>query len=313
MRIVITGAAGMLGTDLIKVLDNEEYELHGIDIKEPSYNLQLKTYNLLDITDAQETYRIITKINPDLVIHTAAYTKVDDCEKNSELAYRVNSLGTRNLALACQRFDTALMYISTDYVFDGEKGVPYVEYDQPNPASVYGESKYWGERFVQSLLTKFYIVRTSGLYGMNGDHFVKSIRNLALEKKELKVVKDQVSSTTYSKDLAQAIAKLISPPASRNQAAVSHLYGIWHITNSESCSWYEFAREIISLSRYKVKLTAITARELKRPAKRPQYSVLANHSWQLEGWKPLRNWKEALKDYLREEKAKNRVQGPVNS
>ena len=142
MRIVITGVAGMLGTDLINVLE-DKHELHGVDIKELTHHLPLTSYNLLDISDAQETYRIITKINPDLVIHTAAYTDVDGCDKNADLAYRVNALGTRNIALACQRFDAALLYISTDYVFDGEKDNPYFEYDKPNPQSIYAKSKFW--------------------------------------------------------------------------------------------------------------------------------------------------------------------------
>lgn len=306
MRIVITGVAGMLGTDLIKVLQNEEHELHGIDIREPTYHLQLKTYNLLDITNAQETYRVITRINPDLIIHTAGYTKVDDCEKNVDLVYRVNALGTRNLALACQRFDAALMYISTDYVFDGEKGSPYLEYDKPRPQSAYGKSKFWGELFVQSLLTKFYIIRTSGLFGVNGDNFVKTIQNLVSQKKELKVVKDQITSPTYTKDLANAISHLISFNISAKGGSAfggqpstfNGLYGIWHITNTGSCSWHEFAREILRLSKYNVKLTGITSEELKRPAKRPKYSVLANYCWQLEGWKLLRPWEDALTDYL---------------
>ncbi len=298
MKVVITGATGMLGSDLITVL-NDKYELHGLDIKELPHHLSLASYNLVDITDTQETYRVITKINPDLVIHTAAYTDVDGCEKNSDLAYRVNALGTRNVALACQRFDAALMYISTDYVFDGEKDNPYFEYDKPNPQSIYAKSKFWGEEYVHQLLNKFYIVRTSGLFGKNGKNFVKAILNLAQQEKKIKVVNDQTTSPTYTKDIANAISQLISFNVQRS--TFNGLYGIWHVTNSGSCSWYEFAKEILQITNSEVEIYSIISSELKRPAKRPKYSVLNNYCWQLEGWKLLRHWKDALKEYLSEE------------
>lgn len=300
MRIIITGAAGMLGTDLVNVL-KDEHELHGVDVKELSYKSPLKSYNLLDITDVQQTYDVITKINPDLVIHTAGYTDVDGCEGKPDVAYMVNGIGTRNIALACQRFDAALMYVSTDYVFDGKKQKPYLEYDKPNPQSIYAKSKYWGENFVQHLLNKFYIVRSSGLFGENGRNFVKTILNLTQQRKEIKVVKDQITSPTYTKDLAEAISKLISPAVSQRQDAVSHLYGIWHITNSSSCSWYDFAKEILKITGNKLKITSITSKDLKQPAKRPKYSVLNNYCWQLQGWKLLRSYKDALSDYLSQE------------
>ena len=300
MRIIITGAAGMLGADLVNVL-KDKHELHGVDIRELTYKLPLTTYHLLDITDAQQTYNVITKINPDLVIHTAAYTDVDGCEEKPDIAYMVNGIGTRNIALACQRFDAALMYISTDYVFDGEKEKPYLEHDKPNPQSIYAKSKYWGENFTQHLLNKFYIVRTSGLFGKNGKNFVKTILNLAQEKKEIKIVKDQITSPTYTKDLAEGISRLISPVTSQNQEAISHLYGIWHITNSGFCSWYDFAKEILRITSNKLEITSISSKDLKRPAKRPKYSVLNNYCWQLQGWKLLREWKDALRDYLSQE------------
>ncbi len=297
MRILITGACGMLGRDLVEVF-SEGQELYLLDVQKfpSSMSSQFSTLTL-DITDSARTYREVTKINPDIVIHSAAYTDVDGCETNRDLAFRVNALGTRNIALACQRFDTELLYISTDFVFDGEKGEPYLEFDRPNPQNIYGKSKYWGELYVESLVNKFYIVRSSWLFGKNGKNFVSTILDLAKQKKEIEVVNDQIGSPTYTKDLAQAIAQLIGGE-SKDSITRASLYGIWHITNSGQCSWYEFAGEILQDSDVLVK--PITSEELNRPAKRPRFSALENSVRKLQGWKPLRHWKEALKDYLKE-------------
>lgn len=297
MRILITGACGMLGSDLVEVL-SEGQELYLLDVQKfpSSLSSQFSTL-ILDITDSAETYREITRINPDIVIHSAAYTDVDGAETNMDLAFRVNALGTRNIALACQRFDTELLYISTDFVFDGEKGEPYLEFDRPNPQSIYGKSKYWGEMYIDSLLNRFYIVRSSWLFGKNGKNFVTTILNLTKQKKEIEVVNDQIGSPTYTKDLARAIAQLIGREG-KDSITRANLYGIWHITNSGQCSWYEFAGEILQDS--DVLLKPITSEELNRPAKRPKFSVLENSVRKLQGWKSLRHWKEALKDYLKE-------------
>ncbi len=290
----------MLGVDLWKELEGE-CELYGIDIKKnDKVKLTDGEFRELDITDRDKTYELITKINPELVIHTAAYTDVDGCEANSDLAYKVNMLGVRNVALACQRFDAALLYISTDFVFDGEKGKPYVEFDLPNPLSIYARSKYYGELYVQKLLSKFYIVRTAWLYGENGKNFVDTIINLAKEKDHLEIVNDQTGSPTYTKDLAKALNRLVTSSLSLKGAP----YGIWHITNSGYCSWYDFAKEIINqlkIGNYKLKveeIRPISSEKLNRPAKRPGFSVLNNFCWHLEGWDKLRDWKEALAEYL---------------
>lgn len=290
----------MLGIKLCKELEGK-HKLYGVDIKKNNkVKLTDSEFEELDITDRGKTYKLITKINPELVIHTAAYTDVDGCEINKELAYKVNMIGTRNVALACQRFDAALLYISTDFVFDGEKGKPYVEFDLPNPLSIYAKSKYYGELYVQTLLNKFYIVRTAWLYGKNGKNFVETIINLAKEKTLLEIVNDQVSSPTYTKDLARALSKLITSSLSPNSGS----YGIWHITNSGYCSWYDFAREIVEqlkIGKYKLKveeIRTISSENSNRPAKRPRFSVLENFCWHLEGWDKLRTWKEALHDYL---------------
>jgi len=297
MRILITGACGMLGRDLVEVLSQDQ-ELYLLDKQAfpPFLTSQFSTLTV-DITDSEKIYREVTKINPDIVIHAAAYTDVDGCETNRDLAFKVNALGTRNIALACQRFDTELLYISTDFVFDGEKGEPYVEFDRPDPQSIYGKSKYWGELYISSLLNRYYIVRTSWLFGKSGENFVTKILNLTKEKKEIEVVDDQTGSPTYTKDLARAIAKLILAEGEDISSRAS-LYGIWHITNSGQCSWYEFAREILQGSSVSVK--PITSEQLNRPARRPKFSVLENRVWRLQGWGSLRHWKEALKDYLKE-------------
>lgn len=297
MRILITGACGMLGRDLVEVL-SEGQELYLLDEEtfSPSLSSRFSTLTL-DITDSAKTYREVTRINPDIVIHSAAYTDVDGCETNRDLAFRVNALGTRNIVLACQRFDTELLYISTDFVFNGEKGEPYLEFDRPDPQSIYAKSKYWGELYIESLLNRFYIVRSSWLFGKNGKNFVDAILKLAKEKKEIEVVNDQIGSPTYTKDLSRAIGQLIGTERKDSSTRTS-LYGIWHITNSGQCSWYEFAREILQDSGVRVK--PITSDELNRAARRPKFSVLENGVWKLQGWKPLRHWKEALKDYLKE-------------
>ncbi|MEW6556230.1 MAG: dTDP-4-dehydrorhamnose reductase [Elusimicrobiota bacterium] len=294
MKIVITGC-GMLGYDLCKVLENEE--VFCLDIIEPNFQFPISNFQFCDISDFEKTYKTITKINPEIVIHTAAWTDVDGAEKKPADCYRINVLGTRNVALACQRFDTAMVYISTDYVFDGEKKEPYIEFDKPNPLSVYGKSKYFGEVIVQQLLNKFFIVRSSWLYGKNGKNFVKTVLEKTKTEKELKIVNDQFGCPTYTKDLAEAIKVLLS---TLNSQLSTGLYGIYHITNSGSCSWYEFAETILRITNCRLRITPTTTEELNRPAKRPKNSVLKNFVWELNGFESLRNWKDALKDYLKE-------------
>jgi dTDP-4-dehydrorhamnose reductase len=291
MRILITGACGMLGVDLVNELA-EQHELLLVDIKPlPSGISKSMQFIKIDITDGSGFFKKATSINPDIVIHTAAYTDVDGSESNADTAFRVNAIGTRNVALACQRFDTVMLYISTDYVFNGEKKEPYTELDSPDPRSVYGKSKYWGELYVQQLLNKFYIVRTSGVFGKNGKNFVSTIIDSARKGKGLRVVNDQFTAPTYTSDLAGAIKKLIN----------TDQYGIWHVTNGGSCSWCEFAEEIIKNINIKTSIEAISTEAINRPAKRPEYSVLDNYLWRLQGFTPLRNWKNSLKEFIEKE------------
>lgn len=249
MRILITGAKGQLGKSLAENLIEDEIFL--TDLPE------------LDLVSYRATMESMGRIKPDLVIHCAAKTHVDDCELNPDEAYLANVIAAKNVVIACQSLDAVLVYISTDYVFDGTAGRPYREYDLCNPQSIYGKTKWQGEEIVKMHLQKFYIVRTAWLFG-DGPNFVQTIIKLAGEKDTLKVVNDQTGSPTYAVDLAEAINQLIRTNA----------YGIYHITNEGSCSWFEFAEEILRAMKKNTKIEAVATEELKRPAPRPKYSVL---------------------------------------
>jgi len=287
MKILITGISGMLGIDLYQTL-REEYEVTGLDRRDfpcsPSPSV-----NKIDITDLEAVKELFYWLTPHFVIHAAAYTDVDGCEKDADKAYKVNALGTRNIALACQKLDIPVLYVSTDFVFRGDKETPYDEFDVPAPMNIYGKSKLAGENYLKSFLSRYFIVRSSWLYGRWGKNFVTTVLKLAREKSVLKVVDDQVGSPTYTKDLSQQIKRLVA----------TELYGTYHITNSGRCSWYEFAQEILKLAGIKgVKVTPITSEELARPAPRPKFSVLENYCLRLSLGNGMREWKEALRDFL---------------
>lgn len=275
MKILITGSNGMLGHDLISVLKKE-------------HDLVLTTSKTLDITDKDKTIDFICDTKPDIVINSAAYTDVDGCEENSDLAFSVNGDGVRNLALACREIDCPLVHISTDYIFNGKNDRPWVEDDEIGPISVYGKSKLEGEQAILEILDRYFIVRTAWLYGINGKNFPKTMLELAKNHSEITVVYDEVGSPTYSLDLAEGISELIE----------TDYYGIYHLTNSGSCSWCEFARFIFEIADEDVNVIPVTASEFARPAPRPSYSVLENKKWIEKGFKPLRSYKEAIKDYI---------------
>ncbi len=264
----------MLGHDIVTVF-NDDTDLINF------------TINDFDITDLDKSLSIIRKAKPDYLIHTAAYTDVDGSEQDPEKAYFINGLGTRNIAMACEEIKCPIIYISTDYVFDGMSEVPYSEWDLPAPINKYGLSKLIGEQYVTSLTNRFYIIRTSWLYGRNGKNFVETIVKLLSEKDEIDVVNDQVGSPTYTYDLAEKLKEIIGKG-----------YGIYHITNSSSCSWYEFASEIARLTSGKTIIKPTTTEKFDLPARRPSYSVLDNTMLRLEGIKELRHWKEALQSYI---------------
>ena len=275
MKILITGSNGMLGHDLISELKDK-------------HELILTTSKTLDITNKDYVMAFIKDNSPDVVINSAAYTDVDGCEENSDIAYAVNGEGVRNLALACREIDIPLVHISTDYVFNGENTRPWVEDDEIGPISVYGKSKLIGEEAILETLDKFYILRTAWLYGINGKNFPKTMLELAKNHSEITVVYDEVGSPTYTPDLAKAISQLIE----------TDYYGIYHLTNSGSCSWCEFAKYIFEVADVDVNVIPVTASEFARPAPRPHYSVLNNKNWIDNGFKPLRDYKEAIKEYI---------------
>jgi len=277
LKILITGSEGQLGSELVNLLSKDN-EVYGLSHKE------------LDITDKNNVINTVSKIVPDIVIHCAAFVDADECETNIKTAFDVNTIGSGNVAIASKKTNSTMVYISTDYVFDGKKTSTYLESDIPNPISVYGISKYGGEQIVRHYLEKFFIVRTSWLYGKKVKNFVNIIINLAKDKKELKVVNDQVGSPTYVPDLARAISSLIS----------TKYYGIYHITNSGECSWYEFAKKILKYAEIKnVKVTPISTEELNRPAPRPKYSVLKNFNLKKKKIYKMRNWELALRDFFK--------------
>lgn len=275
MKILVTGSNGMLGHDLIDILkDNHE--------------LILTTSKTLDITDKNKVIEFIRENNPDIVINSAAYTDVDGCEENQDIAYAVNGDGVENLALGCREVDCPLVHVSTDYVFDGTARNPIREDGKIGPISVYGKSKLKGEEAIQKILDKFFIVRTAWLYGINGGNFPKTMLELAKNHSEITVVYDEVGTPTYTPDLAYAISQLID----------TDYYGIYHITNSGHCSWCEFARYIFEVAGSDVNVIPVTASEFARPAPRPHYSVLENKRWIDNGFEPLRHYKDAVKEYI---------------
>jgi dTDP-4-dehydrorhamnose reductase len=280
MKIMITGAQGQLGQELKEVLGKErKNEVTGLGHRE------------LDVTKLDELKQAAQNNLPEVIIHAAANTNVDQCELDQDSAYLVNALGTRNVAVVASMVGAKLVYMSTDYVFSGKLGRPYTEFDEPEPLNVYGRSKLAGERFVVSLGSRYFIIRTSWLYGPHGKNFVQTMLNLGREKDEIAVVNDQVGSPTYTKDLANFINWLIK----------TELYGIYHASNKGECSWFDFARKIFYLAGLKhIKVRPVTSKEINRPAPRPAYSVLDNYCLRLSGLPGLRPWPEALADFLRQ-------------
>ena len=280
MKILIIGADGQLGSDLCKVIPkNEQVPL---------------TIEDIDITNKAQVRSVIERNAPDVVINTAGYNNVDKCEDEEAPAFAVNTYGPKYLAEACREFSSALVHISTDYVFDGKKGKPYVEADVPDPQSVYAISKYAGEQCVKYVLDRHFIIRTTGLYGAagcmgkGGTNFVEGMIKRSMTQPELKVVTDEVLSPTYTLDLAAKINELVR----------TRDYGLYHLTNKGSCSWYEFAKEIFELLGRDIMVKPTTAAEFKAKAKRPQYSVLESSKLKKLKIKDLRPWQDALKAYL---------------
>lgn len=275
MKVLVTGANGQLGYDVVKELQKQNIECFGATRKD------------FDIIDFEATRNFIINYSPDAVIHCAAYTAVDKAEDEKEQCYLVNFEATENIARICKKINAKLLYISTDYVFDGTKEGFYEVDDLPNPINVYGKSKLLGEQAVQNLLEKYFIVRISWVFGEHGNNFVKTMLKLGKERKEINVVADQYGSPTYTADLAPLLVEMIK----------TDCYGIYHVTNEGICSWAELAEEIFKVSRMNVKVNHITTTEYFTKAKRPLNSRLSKRKIDKIFYK-LFAWQEALKLYI---------------
>ena len=266
--ILVTGANGMLGQDLCPILEDEGYDVFETDIQ------------TLDITSSDMVNQVLKDEKPDIVIHCAAYTNVDKAEEDIETARLINAKGTENIAKTCAEIDATLVYISTDYVFNGNRTKPYKPYDKADPIGAYGLTKWEGEEAVRKHCKKYFITRTSWLYGIHGKNFVETMISLA-DKPELKVVDDQVGCPTWTVELSNGIVKLLK----------TNEYGTYHICGSGQTSWYGFAKKIFEIAGLEVNVKPCTTEEFPRPAKRPKYSVMDNN-------RICRKWETALKDYI---------------
>ena len=281
MKIAVIGASGQVGYNLVEVLST-------------SNEVTALTHEDMDITDFVKTRGTLTKLEPDVVINTAAYHKTDECEENPERSFLVNSVAVRNLAMTCKETDSLFVHYSTDYVFDGKKQQPYTEDDEPNPLNVYGVSKLAGEIFVRNTLERHYLIRPSGIFGKakkeGKENFIVRMLRLAREEGSLKIVKDQILSPTYARDLAEKTAELIRKDR----------YGTYHITNMGQCSWYEFAITAFEIAGVSVEVKPVTSDQFPAKVQRPIYSVLESKYLRSIGLKAMRSWREALKAYLKE-------------
>ena len=282
MKVLVTGIQGQLGYDVGKVLDTRKIEYYAPTLKE------------LDITDRSAVLKILKDYQPDAVIHCAAYTAVDKAEDEPEKCWTVNVDGTRNLAEGCKEIGAKLLYVSTDYVFEGT-GDQFYEVDDPvNPQNVYGATKLAGELVVKAFLEKYFIVRVSWVFGKNGNNFVKTMLRLAETRKEINVVCDQIGSPTYTADLAQLLCDMVE----------TEKYGVYHATNEGICSWAEFAAEIYRIANEAVKVVPILTKEYPVKATRPLNSRISKTNLQENGFRVLPSWKDALRRYILETESK---------
>jgi len=276
MRILVTGVKGQLGHDVVNELAKRGHTPIGVDVEE------------MDITDASAVEKEMKKEPLDAVIHCAAYTAVDAAEDNREICMRVNAEGTRNIARVCRELDLKMVYISTDYVFDGEGKRPWEPDDPRDPLNVYGESKYQGELAVEEYLEKYFTVRIAWVFGVNGKNFIKTMLRLAESQKEINVVNDQIGSPTYTYDLAVLLADMVE----------TEKYGRYHATNEGLCTWYEFAKEIFRQAGVDIRVNPVSSDEFPAKAKRPHNSRMDKRKLVRNGFRPLPPWQDALKRYL---------------
>lgn len=277
MKVLVTGINGQLGHDVMRELEKRGHEAVGVDIEE------------MDITDAACVRRVMTRTVPEAVIHCSAYTAVDRAEEEVELCRRVNAEGTKNVAEVCAELDCKLLYLSTDYIFSGEGERPWEPGDEPDPLNVYGLTKYEGEQEIKSRINKFFIVRISWVFGVNGNNFIKTMLRLGRENGAVRVVDDQIGSPTYTYDLAVLLVDMIE----------TEKYGEYHATNEGVCSWYEFAKEIFAVAGMsEVEVTPVSSEEFPVKAKRPKNSRMSKEELIKNGFNKLPSWQDAVKRYV---------------
>ena len=275
-NILVTGSTGQLGSDVVKELLKRGYSTLSPNRSE------------LNLCSEDSIRNYILNSNCEAIVHCAAYTQVDKAEDEKDLCIKINATATKHIAKCAKILDIPMIYISTDYVFDGTKDGKYTENDETNPINIYGESKLAGEKYVQEILDKYYIVRTSWVFNINGKNFIETMLRLSKANNQLSIVNDQIGSPTYTKDLSRLLVDMLE----------TSKYGLYHATNEGYCSWYEFANTIFKLANINIDIKAINSNEYASRAKRPMNSKLSKDKLIEYGFKPLPHWEDALKDYL---------------
>lgn len=288
MKILITGSKGQLGNELQDIIKSGKAEIGEVSEVIKEAEIIALDVDELDITNLDSVKDRVRSLKPDVVINCAAATNVDGCESNEDFAFKVNSIGPRNLAIACEEIGAKIVQVSTDYVFSGIGNKPLTEYDLPAPYGIYGKTKLLGENYVREFSSKYFIVRTAWLYGYVGHNFVYTMRRLGKEKDMITVVDDQRGNPTHANDLAYHILKLIQ----------TEQYGVYHCTGKGECTWYDFAKMIIELSGESCEVKPCTSDEYKTPAKRPEYSSLDNMMLRNTVGDEMRDWKDAIKSFI---------------
>ena len=279
MKVLVTGVKGQLGYDVVRELQSRGHGAIGVDIEE------------MDVTDETAVSRVMEETAPEAVIHCSAFTAVDRAEEERELCYKVNVEGTENIAKMCQKLGCKMLYLSTDYIFSGEGQRPWEPEDTPSPLNAYGQSKYQGEVALRQYVDKYFIVRISWVFGINGNNFIKTMLRLGKENGAVKVVDDQIGSPTYTFDLAKLLVDMIE----------TEQYGAYHATNEGLCSWYEFAKEIFQEANMKeVTVTPVSSEEFPVKAKRPKNSRMSKEKLVQNGFSLLPSWQDAVKRYIKE-------------
>lgn len=279
MKVLVTGVKGQLGYDVVRELQSRGHEAIGVDIEE------------MDITDETAVSHVMEETAPEAVIHCSAFTAVDRAEEEQELCYKVNVEGTENIAKMCQKLGCKMLYLSTDYIFSGEGQRPWEPEDTPSPLNAYGQSKYQGEVALRQYVDKYFIVRISWVFGINGNNFIKTMLRLGKENGAVKVVDDQIGSPTYTFDLAKLLVDMIE----------TEQYGAYHATNEGICSWYEFAKEIFQEANMKeVTVTPVSSEEFPVKAKRPKNSRMSKKKLVQNGFSLLPSWQDAVRRYIEE-------------